>query len=122
MKYKINRVEIEGCQRERIGLFSEDSKWEGRGNFCGWYGVELYTHGTLLAYYEIDRQFSIYSPKGHKHHNNVVVNEQFEEMMIGSGLWEDTLEAENDEEAIKKFFKEDFHHGFSTEQDVSASL
>ena len=110
MKYKINEVSrlALGAENTCIGLFSEDSKWDGRGNFCGWYGVELYTNATLLAYYEIDLKGGLHRQKGYKHLNEVVLNKKFEEIIIGSCYWEHILEAENDEEAIKKFFAEDF--------------
>lgn len=112
MEYKINHVRIPESDYECIGLFSEDSSWRGEGSCCGWYAVELYTHGTLLAYYEIDKTFGRYSPKGHPHHNNVVANKKFDEIIIGSCYWESTLEADNDEDAIKKFFNEEFDSRF----------
>lgn len=108
MKYKINQATIEfPSKHDCVGLFSYDSKWEGRGNFCGWYGIEYYIDGTLIAYYEIDKQM-IWSPKGHKHLSEVVCNKKFKEMMISSCYWEVEIEADNDEEAIKKFFSENF--------------
>ena len=32
-----------------VGLF-RGREWEGRGNFCGWYGGEYYKDTTLVAY------------------------------------------------------------------------
>ena len=50
----------------------------------------------------------MYSPKGHKHIEEKIVNEYHKKISIGSCIWTLILEADNDEEAIKKFFNEEF--------------
>ena len=113
MEYKINQVSrlALGAEHTCIGLFSADSSWKGEGNCCGWYAAELYIHGTLLAYYEI-KNGGLYSPKGHEHIKEVVLNKKFDEIIIGSCYWESILNADNDEDAIKKFFNEEFDSRF----------
>ena len=85
-----------------IGLFG-DHGYEGRGNFCGWYGAEYYTNAELYAHY-LAEGGGLYSPE--KRISDVVVNEptiKYDEVQIGSGYWELKIEAETLEEAINKF-------------------
>lgn len=110
--YRINEVHFlngnynkPGCCR--IGLFSGECEWHGEGNFCGWYGAEFYLNATLLAYYEIENGY-MYSPKGHKHLDEVVVEQHYDKIGMGSCYWEILMYAENDTEARSKFFAEAF--------------
>lgn len=97
-KYCINRAElkenqeINGIAGNVMCLFSEWS-WEGKGNFCGWYGVEFYNNAKIIAYCT-----------GEKKPENVFVYEKvFEQVIIWSAIVEQTFEAENDEVAIQIF-------------------
>lgn len=106
-KYYINQVSKFSSYDEMcIGLFTNNN-WSGEGNFCGWYGAEYYNDTILLAFYIIDNP-QIYRPKGSSHKVEKLYNEYFDKINIGSCYWESTLDAKNDEEAIKKFFNEDF--------------
>lgn len=106
MKYFVNKIYYGSPEVETIGLFTDDN-WSGEGSFCGWYGSEYYNDTTLLAYYTIP-DTHMYSPKGHKHIEEKIVNEYYKKISIGSCMWTLILEADNDEEAIKKFFNEEF--------------
>lgn len=84
-----------------IGLFA-DCKWEGRGNFCGWYGAEYYLNTKLYAYYISDTNSCIRK----KCEGEVMICDppiNFVEIMIGSCYWEWFIEADTIEEAIEKF-------------------
>ena len=110
--YKVNEVHFpSGSPKNpnccRIGLFTGEGHWHGEGNFCGWYGGEYYDEVTLLAYYEIENTF-MYSPKGHPHLDEVKVNQYYDKIGIGSIYWERLIYAENDMDAISKFFAEAF--------------
>lgn len=113
-KYYVNKVsKLSDYNIEYIGLFKpihgEDIKWHGEGSFCGWYGTEYYDNVVLLAYYTVKNNPSIYNPKGHQHiEENDNVFKEYSKVMIGSRLWEKTLKAKNDLEAISKFLKEEF--------------
>jgi hypothetical protein len=90
-----------------IGLFG-DHGYEGRGNFCGWYGAEYYLNTKLYAHYLADSS-GLYSPE--KRVSEVVVHDpaiEYDEVQIGSGYWELIIEAETVEEAIEKFSNGDW--------------
>lgn len=122
--YYINAVDfdgvIDGCecdyQHRYIALF-DSNEWKGEGNFCGYYATEMYLNTTMLAFFqqEGDRG-SIYDP--HKKASEVHrCRIAFEYVTIGSGMWEMTLEAENDEDAIRKFENLEFtRQGGESEQ------
>lgn len=111
--YYVNQVsfdrEIDGCKSawgtSYVGLFTEEN-WEGRGDFCGWYGVELFHNTTLLAFYQYEDNGS-YSPKKKKSDVHIC-KIFFPEVVIGSGMWTKTIMAESDEEAIEKFSNLEF--------------
>lgn len=87
---------------DMIGLFGKHG-FEGRGNFCGWYGVELYTNTELYAHYLADGS-GLYSPT--KRISEVTVHDpavKYDEVVIGSCYWEQYIEAGTLEEAIEKF-------------------
>ena len=92
-----------------IGLF-DSNKWAGRGNFCGYYGAEYYLDTNLLAYgIQLNGAGTIYDPKrpfdGGFFAN---VNKHFDEIKIGSEMWERKFDAANIEEAIKIFEKQEW--------------
>lgn len=109
-KYYVNQVElcapIDGCTSDwthgYVGLFT-NNQWDGRGSFCGYYGAEYYLNTTLLAFF----QNSDYGGSRYDSKNKLSevhrCREHFDKIMIGSGMWEEVLFAENDEEAIRKF-------------------
>lgn len=111
-RYYLNRFEdktITDTQRDidMIGLFG-DHGFEGRGNFCGWYGIEFYTNTELYAHYFADGS-GLYSPE--KRVSEVTVHDptiKYDEVMIGSCYWERYIEAETLEEAIEKFKNADW--------------
>ena len=123
MIYYINRVNkrfpgVDPYNQEIIGLFTNDN-WYGAGNFCGWYGAEYYSDTTLLAYYVVDNEsHSSIKFQGADHVKEVISGEYYSEICIGSIYMEYILEASNDEEAVRKFFKEDFMSRFEFEQYV----
>lgn len=87
-----------------IGLF-DSKEWDGRGSFCGYYASEYYLNTTLLAYgIQLKEGCKIYNPKapfdGGFFEN---VNKRFDEVKIGSEMWEREFEAESVEEAIQIF-------------------
>ena len=112
--YFINQVHLSGITswtKDAIGLFSGEYKCHGEGNFCGWYGAEYYDDMTLLAYYtrESENQGAKgYDPTGQLHTSNVIVKQHYDKILIGSDMWTIILEAETDDEAILKFFDEDY--------------
>ena len=90
-----------------IGLFG-DRKWDGRGNFCGWYGVEYYLNTELFACYMSDGV--VYRPE--QQISDVTIFDppiKCKEIVIGSGYWEYKIEAETVEEAIEKFKNAQWH-------------
>ena len=107
MTFYVNEFRLDGVSdytRRCIGLF-DNNKWDGRGNFCGYYGAEYYLDTNLLAYgIQLLDGGRIYDPKqpfdGGFFRN---VNKHFDEVMIGSGMWEKKIEAESVEEAITVF-------------------
>ena len=108
--YYVNEVRIAGVSdydHTCIGLFSGEYHWHGEGNFCGWYGAEFYDDMTLVAYYVIENSSS-YSPQGHVHIKEEIVNQPFDKIPIGSCYWTQELYAKDDQEAIGKFFHEGF--------------
>lgn len=85
-----------------IGLFGEHG-WEGRGNFCGWYGAEYYLNTELYAYYTADCS-GLYTPE--LRISDVVVCDppiHYDEIAIGSGMWDRRIEADDLEEALGMF-------------------
>lgn len=110
MKFYVNEVYDQELHkglkygRSVIGLFSQ-SKTDGRGNFCGYYGSEYYINTTLYAYYEADCK-GVYAPE--KRTSGVVTLAQpidYQEIQIGSHMWTNVIEAETIEEAIELFGK-----------------
>lgn len=106
MTFYVNEVNLPGgeCNNRYIGLF-DSNKWDGRGNFCGYYGSEYYLDTNLLAYgVQLDKLCEIYNPKspfnGGFFSN---VNKHFDEIKIGSGMWERKFTANSIEEAIEIF-------------------
>lgn len=90
-----------------IGLFG-DRQWDGRGNFCGWYGAEYYLNTELFAYYVAEG--ANYRPE--KRISDVTVCDtpiKCKEIAIGSCYWEYEIEAETVEEAIEKFRNAQWH-------------
>ncbi len=88
--------------KQMIGLFGEH-KWDGRGNFCGWYGAEFYLNTELYAHYFTEGGI-LYAPE--KRVSEVVIHNpavKYDEVMIGSCYWERYIDAETPEEAIDKF-------------------
>ena len=47
MKYTINQVRDNDTTY--VALFAEHG-FEGKGNFCGWYGAEFYTDARMIAF------------------------------------------------------------------------
>jgi hypothetical protein len=91
-----------------IGLFGE-KQWDGRGNFCGWYGVEYYLNTEAFAHYVADCS-RLYRPE--KRISDVTVCDppiKCKEIQIGSCYWEYKIEAETVEEAIEKFKNAQWH-------------
>lgn len=106
MTFYVNAVHLDehGWNERCIGLF-DNNKWDGRGSFCGYYGVEFYLDTTLIAYgVQLKNGSSIYNPKapfdGGFYAN---VNRHFDEIGIGSGMWENIIEADSIEEAVEIF-------------------
>ena len=97
-KYYVNQAdlidgqEIEGNTGKMMCLFSE-KEWEGKGNFCGWYGVEFYNNAHIIAYCAGDRIAE----------NVKSVDVHFDRVIIFSCIVENTFEAENDAAAVEKF-------------------
>jgi hypothetical protein len=84
-----------------IGLFRE-CKAKGEGNFCGYYGAEYYLDTELIAYYEAEG--GSYQPEkriGKTH----ICGYKFDEFLIGSHMWTQVIEAEDDAEARDKFIR-----------------
>ena len=67
-----------------VGLF-RGREWEGRGNFCGWYGGEYYKDTTLVAYgiQVVNRNaLAMHGPFNGGFCDNV--NKHYDEIAIGS--------------------------------------
>lgn len=106
MTFYINQVNLpESDWKHRcIGLF-DNNEWEGRGSFCGYYGAEFYKNTTLLAYgIQLITGNESYNPKAHFDGGFFAdVNTYYDEICIGSGMWEIKLEADSEKEAIEIF-------------------
>lgn len=105
MTFYINQVNLpESDWTHRcIGLF-DSNEWDGRGNFCGYYASEYYCNTNLIAYgVQLIDGNRIYNPKNLFDGGFKVVNRHYDEIMIGSGMWERTFEADTVEEAIEIF-------------------
>lgn len=86
-----------------IGLFDND-EWDGRGSFCGYYGAEYYPNTTLLAYgVQLIEGNKRYNPKDPFDGGIYKCHKHFDEVLIGSGMWEKKIEANSVEEAIEIF-------------------
>lgn len=106
MKFYINKIHcLSNRDYQVIGLFT-NGEWEGEGNFCGWYSAEYYKNTTLLAYYCIKEDDELFL-KG-PHTKEKVIKTYYPKIEIDSCYCEKILEAKNEDEAIKKFFNEDF--------------
>lgn len=90
MKYTINQVRDNDTTY--VALFAEHG-FEGKGNFCGWYGAEFYTDARMIAFCKGER-----TPENIQNCNKV-----YKEVQIWSCIVEQPLEANNDKEAIDKF-------------------
>lgn len=106
MTFYVNEVKLpqSDWSHQCIGLF-DNNEWDGRGNFCGYYASEFYLNTTLLAYgIQLKRGNQCYDPKtpfnGGFYENT---NKYFSEVQIGSGLWEEHIEADSVKEAIEIF-------------------
>lgn len=104
-KYFINQIELDSVSdwdHRVIGLFT-DENWEGRGNFCGWYGSEFYTDTILVAYFvQHVSGNNPFNPK-QPYEEFEVVNRYFKEVCIGSKYWTRVIEADTVEQAIEIF-------------------
>lgn len=112
--YRVNTVEIEenwNCghrsdyNHQYIGLYTEPKSVIQKGNFCGWYSCEEYKNTCLLAFYRQKGNGSYpYCPEARispvYRYKRILPKVQ-----IGSLMWDRYIEADNDEEAIKKFEK-----------------
>jgi len=96
--YYINQADliddqnIEGHTGKIMCLFSEKT-WEGKGNFCGWYGVEFYNNAHIIAYCAGERTVDNIKP----------TDIFFDSVIIFSCIVEHKIEAEDDAEAIEIF-------------------
>ncbi len=107
MTFYVNEVGLKGVSdytHRVIGLF-DNNDWAGKGYFCGWYGAEYYLNTNLLAYgIQLINGSTCYDPKvpfnGGFYGN---ANIHFDEVRIGSGMWEKRIEADSIEEAIAIF-------------------
>lgn len=106
MTFYVNQVHLpeSDWHHQFIGLF-DNNEWDGRGSFCGYYGTEFYLNTTLLAYgVQLRHGGQPYDPKapfdGGFFEN---INKYFEEVCIGSGMWEIKIEADSIHEAIEIF-------------------
>ena len=114
MKYYVNEVHLDtpihGCKTDYghsyIGLFTNNA-WEGKGSFCGWYGAEFYINTRLIAFYQFGDGTMYYKPKIMLS-DVYQCNKYFDSIMIGSCYWERVIEADNDEDAIRKFSNLEF--------------
>lgn len=110
MKYIVDSINISEKRAlpygyDIVGLY-RDGEWEGRGNFCGWYATEYRVDSVLLAYYVIKAQLA--NQKG-EHEKEVVIEDPKPfTFSIHSCMSERCFDALNDEEAIFKFFAEEW--------------
>ncbi len=112
--YRVNTAEIEknwNCghysdyNHQYIGLYTEPKETVLKGNFCGWHSCEEYKDTCLLAFYQQKGNGSSpYNPE-----LRITPVYQFRRILprvqIGSLMWDRYIEADTDEEAIKKFEK-----------------
>lgn len=106
MTFYVNQVHLpeSDWNHQYIGLF-DNNEWAGKGSFCGYYGAEFYRNTTLLAYGIQLRPGNLsYDPKAPFDGGFFgSVNRRYEEIPIGSGLWEKRIEASSAEEAVEIF-------------------
>ena len=99
----VRGVPSDDWNHQCIGLFS-NNEHIGKGYFCGWYGAEFYLNTTLIAYGIQKRNGSKpYNAKASFDGGFKVVNRQYDEIMIGSELWESEFNADSVNEAIEIF-------------------
>lgn len=104
MKFYINQVETRDSSWDYqcIGLFT-NNEWQGEGNFCGYYGSEYYLNTTLIAY-GIQAKTGNYPYDPLYPFNYVkIVNSSYEKIQIGSDMWEESFECDNEIEALNIF-------------------
>ena len=106
MTFYVNQAQapLSDWEHQCIALF-DGNKWDGEGNFCGYYAAEYYLDTTILAYgIQLRKGCTIYNPKapfdGGFFEN---VNAHFNKVPIGSALWEVKIEANSVEEAVRIF-------------------
>ena len=89
-------------KQDLIGLFKQ-CKTEGRGSFCGYYGAEYYLNTELYAYYVADSK-SGYTPEERISDVEICIPTlKYREMLIGSHMWTQVIEAETVSEALEAF-------------------
>lgn len=113
MKYSVNKIKIKESSwtKNYIGLFRGTPEYTGEGSFCGYYAVEYFNNAFLLAQYSREsgiQSAKMYNPKGQPHAEESIVKKYIKKIPIGSGMWTKTFEAKDDEEAIRKFFAEEY--------------
>lgn len=113
MKYSVNKIKLKESSwtKDFIGLFRGTPECTGEGNFCGYYAIEYFNHAFLLAQYSReseDQGAKVYNSKGQPHTEESIVKKYIKKIPIGSGMWTKTFEAKDDEEAIRKFFAEEY--------------
>ena len=128
--YAINSIETDvgikydltSNKEELIGLFKckeNNNHWSGTGNYCGWYSAEFYHNVDIIAAFIIrhdveDGKLACHSyTDGEIIKKYIGINDHWDKIRIGSIYWEINFYADNDAQAIKKFFNEDY---FETEQ------
>lgn len=109
--YYVNEVKLaeSSWDCDIIGLFTEEN-WTGEGSFCGWYSMEYYNNTTLLAIgYQEEKGIGGkgYNPKK-KFTRTKILKKTLDQILIGSGLWSKSFCAENDEQAIEIFLKQEW--------------
>lgn len=111
MTYYVNKVYlsdvipgIDGVSPHKfyVGLFTNNTH-QGEGTCCGWYGSEKYIDTTLIGFYQFDNSSPIDFKK--KLSEAVRCNIHFDEISIGSAIWECILNADSDDEAFEDFSK-----------------
>ena len=111
MKFYINQVTTEDSDWEHqcIGLFT-NNEWKGVGNFCGYYAAEYYLNTILIAYgVQIRNGNYIYDPL-YPFKYCKKISKNYNEILIGSNLWEETFEAINVIDALNIFYKQQWRH------------
>lgn len=122
-EYKMNVISLKGHGYEKgkelVGLY-RGGTWVGKGNFCGWYATEYMEDTVLLAYFKTD------SPHANRDYlrkriisSHVIDDPKPRRLDIYSCITERTLEAENDEAAVRKFLSRDFYNPLNEEEGVS---